>query len=118
MFRRDTTRASSAQIVDGCVDVKDPGGKSFPNLGLLSGAAGNRTCSRNRIELRKRRISLRETTRKYAKRPADTRVVLMTSTRCVANALADALRTLRSTRPLRRTQDCYSDSSPPSQHLS
>jgi len=47
---------------------------------LLSGAAGSRTQRRNRADLEKCCHLRRETTRKHAKRPADTRQVLMAST--------------------------------------
>src|ERR1700739_452808 len=42
-------------------------------------AAGNRTRRKNRSELGKYQIPVRETTRNYAKRPANTRKVLMAS---------------------------------------
>ena len=54
-------------------------------LAFSCGAAGNRTRHENRAELRKRGIRRRKTTRKNAKRPADTRKVLMASTRAAAS---------------------------------
>jgi hypothetical protein len=54
--------------------------KTILDQHFLSGAAGNRTRPKNSAELGKRWIWVRETTRKYAKLPADTRHMLMAST--------------------------------------
>jgi hypothetical protein len=52
------------------------------SLRLFSGgAAGNRTRCKSVADVRKRRVWQRETTRKYVKRPPDTRQALTASTR-------------------------------------
>jgi hypothetical protein len=74
---------------------------------IFSGAAGNRTRRRNWADQREYRITVRETTRNHAKRPAATGKALMPSTgrghSNIAHRLHPAARDLRVTKePLRR----------------
>ena len=59
-------------LVSGCAQKESRPRRKYPLTCFFScGAAGNRTRYKNPAELRKHRSWLRQTTRKYVKRPAD-----------------------------------------------